>query len=126
MRDLLPLSEAARGHLNLETATTVDIGPLTAESLFRTTVVVRNPNGLHMRPAMAFAKLAGRFRIAVTVTKQDRAVNGKSGISLMTLAALPGTELMLEVNGEEAATAFPILAEALGAPSAEGLDMLTN
>jgi len=87
----------------------------------QTTVVVRNPNGLHMRPAMAFAKIAGRFRSAVLVRKkdQDRKVNGKSGLSIMTLAVLPGTELVLEVDGDDAAAALPILAAALEAPSAD-------
>lgn len=79
-----------------------------------------------MRPAMAFAKLAGRFAGLVTVKKQGRSVNGKSGISLMTLAALPGTELELELSGEDAASALSVLADALGSPSAEGLDLLLN
>jgi phosphocarrier protein HPr len=81
------------------------------------TVVVRNPQGLHMRPAMAFAKIAARYRSAVTVRKKDRTVNGKSGLSVMTLAAVPGTELILEVDGEDAAAALPVLAAALEAAS---------
>jgi phosphocarrier protein HPr len=105
----------------------VDIAPLPADRPpLRATVVVRNPNGLHMRPAMAFAKLAGKFRVTVRVRKQDRAVDGKSGMSLMLLAAMPGTELCLEVAGEEAEAALPVLTEALGAPSAEGLDALLH
>jgi phosphotransferase system HPr (HPr) family protein len=105
----------------------VDPVPLPADrSPLRATVVVRNPNGLHMRPAMAFAKLAGKYRVTVKVRKQDRAVDGKSGMSLMLLAAMPGTELCLEVDGEDAATALPVLTEALGSPSAEGLDALLN
>ncbi|HJZ91028.1 MAG TPA: HPr family phosphocarrier protein [Gemmataceae bacterium] len=92
----------------------------------RATVVVRNPKGLHMRAAYAVAKVAARFRSAVTIRKQDRAVNGKSGVSLMTLAAVPGSELVLEVAGEDAAAALPVLAEALAAPSADGLDRLLH
>ena len=90
----------------------------------RTTVTVRNPKGLHMRAAFAVAKLAGRFKSNITVRKQERAVNGKSGVSLMTLAALPGTELILEVAGEDGPTALPLLSQALEAPSADGLDDL--
>jgi phosphocarrier protein HPr len=92
----------------------------------RATVVIRNPKGLHMRAAYAVAKVAGRFRSAVTVRKQDRAVNGKSGVSLMTLAAPPGSELVVEVSGDDAAAALPVLAEALAAPSADGLESLLN
>jgi phosphocarrier protein len=101
----------------------VDSGHLIDEPL-RTTVVVRNPKGLHMRAAFAVAKLAGRFKSNVTVRKQERAVNGKSGVSLMTLAAVPGTELVLEVVGEDGPAALPVLSRALAAPSADGLDDL--
>jgi phosphocarrier protein HPr len=104
----------------------VDNGhPNPSNGPLRRTIVVRNPQGLHMRPAMAFAKLAARFRSAVTVRKKDRAVNGKSGLSIMTLAVLPGTELVLEVDGEDAAAALPILAAALEAPSAEAMPPVT-
>ena len=88
-------------------------------------VVVRNPQGLHMRPAMAFAKIAARYRSAVTVRKKDRTVNGKSGLSVMTLAAVPGTELVLEVDGEDAAAALPILAAALEAVSPDDMPPAT-
>ena len=102
------------------TATPVDNGhPQPDSGPLRRTVIVRNPQGLHMRPAMAFARLAARFRSAVTVRKKDRAVNGKSGLSIMTLAVLPDTELVLEVDGEDAAAALPLLAAALEAPSAD-------
>jgi len=70
---------------------------------------------------MAFARLATRYRSAVTIRKQDRAVNGKSGLSIMTLAALPGTELMVEVDGDDAAAALPVLVAALEAPSADAM-----
>ena len=100
--------------------------PFPDDTTLRTTVVVRNPLGLHMRPAMTFARIATRYRSVVTVRKVDRAVNGKSLLQLMTLAAMPGTELELEVDGEDAESALPILAAALEAPSADGMDPLAN
>jgi phosphocarrier protein HPr len=100
--------------------------PTTDSMALERTVVVRNPQGLHMRPAMAFARLATRFRSAVTVRRQDRRVNGRSGLSLMTLAALPGTELVLEVDGDDAAAALPVLAAALEAPSADDMPPLNS
>ena len=109
------------------TETTVENGPLNADNPpLRATVVVRNPQGLHMRPAMMFARIAARFRSAVTIRRKDRAVNGKSGLNLMTLAALPGTELELEVSGEDAAVALPVLTQALAAPSADDMRPLVN
>lgn len=96
--------------------TAVPVEPL------RATVVVSNPQGLHMRPAMVFARLAGKFRASVTIRKSDRTANGKSLLQLMTLAVMPGTSLDLEVCGDDAATALPLLAAALAAPSAESID----
>jgi phosphotransferase system HPr (HPr) family protein len=109
------------------TGTPVENGPPPADQTpLRATVVIRNPQGLHMRPAMMFARLATRYRSNVTVRAKDRAVNGKSLLNLMTLAALPGTEVVLEVSGEDAAAALPVLTKALAAPSADDLGPLLN
>jgi phosphocarrier protein HPr len=85
-------------------------------------VVIVNPQGLHMRPAMAFARLAQSFSSSVTVWMGDRSVNGKSLIDLMLLAAEPGSELKVEVDGSDAHSALPVLMEILAAPSAEELE----
>ena len=117
-------TEARRAATKTRTADgdPVDNGhPHAEHPALRTTVVVRNPQGLHMRPAMAFARIANRFRSAVTIRRQDKAANGRSMVQLMTLAALPGTELVLEVDGEDAAAALPVLAAALEAPSADAM-----
>jgi phosphocarrier protein len=88
----------------------------------RQTVIVANPQGLHLRPAMAFARLAQQFQAAVTVMKGDHSVNGKSLIDLMLLAAEQGTELIVEVDGADARIALPVLAEILAAPSVDHLE----
>lgn len=77
----------------------------------RRVVTVANPQGLHMRPAAAFAKAARQYQSAVTVSRDDRSVNGKSQIDLLLLAAEPGAQLVLEVSGEDASLAL----DALGA-----------
>jgi len=74
-----------------------------------------------MRPAMAFARIANRVRSAVTIRNQQRTANGRSMVQLMTLAALPGTELVVEVDGDDAAAALPVLVAALEAPSADDM-----
>lgn len=75
-----------------------------------------------MRPAMAFARRAQAFASRVTVWLGDRSVNGKSLIDLMLLAAEAGTELVVEVAGNDAQSALPALLEILASPSAEDLD----
>lgn len=58
--------------------------------------------GLHMRPAVAFAKLARSVKCAVTVYHGDRKADGRSPTDLMMLFAPPGTALILELDGEDA------------------------
>jgi len=83
------------------------------------TVVIANPQGLHMRPVSLFARRAGEFVSQVTVVKGEQRINGKSAFELMLLAAEQGTELVLEVSGPDAAEALDALTEILGAASFE-------
>lgn len=83
----------------------------------RRLVVITNPQGFHMRPATAFAQLAGQFQSTVTVCKGDQRINGKSPLELMFLGAEQGTELVLEVFGADAPRAIESLAELLASPS---------
>jgi phosphocarrier protein HPr len=85
----------------------------------RRLVTITNPQGLHMRPASAFVQRAGLFQSTVTVAKGDQRVNGKSLWDLMLLAAEQGTELALEVSGDDARAAIDTLAELLCAQAAE-------
>lgn len=87
----------------------------------RRTVVISNPQGLHMRPAMAFARLAQQFQSTVLVCHGDRCVNGKSLIDLMLLAAMPGVELQITVAGSDAQRALDPLAGILAAADPDEL-----
>jgi phosphotransferase system HPr (HPr) family protein len=82
-------------------------------------VTITNPQGFHMRPATAFAQLAGQFQSSVTVCKGTQRVNGKSPLELMFLGADQGTELTLEVSGADAHAAVEALALLLAAPSVD-------
>jgi len=86
----------------------------------RQTVLISNTQGLHMRPAAAFAETAGRFRSNVTVHYEGKAVNGKSLWDLMLLAAMPNTEVTVEVDGPDAPAALDALVAVLRAPPPEG------
>lgn len=55
--------------------------------------------GLHARPAAEFVKIAERFKSKIRVCKDGIWVNGKSILSLLTLAAEKGSELILEADG---------------------------
>jgi phosphotransferase system HPr (HPr) family protein len=89
---------------------------MSANGAMRRTVTVANPNGLHMRPATLFALAARKYRAAVTVWNGDKRADGKSSLDLILLVALPGAELVLEVDGDDAAEALGPLADLLGSP----------
>lgn len=82
----------------------------------RRTVVVANPMGLHMRPATTFAQLARSSGCRVTVWNGDRRADGTNSLDMILLVALPGSELILEVDGEGADAALSQLADVLAAP----------
>jgi phosphotransferase system HPr (HPr) family protein len=82
---------------------------MNGESL-RQTVCINNPQGFHMRPMAAFVEAANRFPCAVQVLREGAPpANGKSILSLMGLVAVPGTELIIEVNGPGASEALEAL-----------------
>ncbi len=72
-------------------------------------ILINNPQGFHLRPMALFVALAGRFESDVSLAKDGRAVNGKSILDLMSLAATQGTELTLEVKGPDAPKALEAL-----------------
>jgi phosphocarrier protein len=68
----------------------------------RARVTICNRKGLHARASARFVKCADAFDAVVTVTKDERlTVGGSSIMSLLMLAAGPGTELVLEAEGPE-------------------------
>jgi phosphocarrier protein HPr len=90
------------------------VGPISPQDgmdgqTLRRVVTVVNPQGIHMRPAAAFAKAARQFRSSVTVRRDEKSVNGKSQIDLLLLAAEPGAQLLLEVTGDDASLALDAL-----------------
>ena len=65
-------------------------------------IKIKNPQGLHARPASVFVKIANKFEAEVTVKKGGESVNGKSIMGLMTLAANQGSTLDIETSGPDA------------------------
>ena len=72
-------------------------------------VTICNRKGLHARASAKFVKCAEQFKATVWVTRDDRTVGGTSIMSLMSLAAGPGTELYLEAEGPDGPEAIEAL-----------------
>ncbi len=74
-------------------------------------IQITNQEGLHMRPAMLFVDVAGRFASEITVSKDDTVVDAKSIMQMTMLAATCGSELKIRACGEDASEAVVALRE---------------
>ncbi len=80
---------------------------------------VRHTLGLHARPAGRFVALASRFQAEIEVTRAGEPsewVNGRSVLSLLSLAASFGTRLRLRAVGADAEKAVAALGQVLEQP----------
>lgn len=75
------------------------------------TVVVKNPQGLHLRPAELLAKLSQQFPCKIEVLHNNERVDAKSIFAVVTLVAMQGTELCFEANGDQAEAALEAIAK---------------
>jgi phosphocarrier protein len=72
-------------------------------------VEIRNPEGLHMRPAMQFVDLANSFHSDISVRHQDIHADAKSIMQMTMLAATCGTRLKITAAGPDADQAIQAL-----------------
>lgn len=75
------------------------------------TVTVRNPQGLHARPADMLVRLANQFESKILIGIEGEVVDCKSILALLTLGAAQGTELSLSAEGADAADALQSISE---------------
>ena len=69
-------------------------------------ITLNNPTGLHARPAKTLVNLVKQFSAEITVSHQGKTVNGKSLISLLTLGAECGAQILIEVEGVDEEATF--------------------
>jgi phosphotransferase system HPr (HPr) family protein len=81
-------------------------GATTMESKSLLNVTFRNEGGLHARAAAAFCIAALRFKSTITVSRDGRAVNGKSVMTLLTLGCQRGDSVLIEAEGPDAECAL--------------------
>jgi len=80
--------------------------------------VVSNELGFHARPAGEFVRVASRFSSEVEVSRGGEWVSGQSVLSLLSLAAGPGTRLRVRALGPDAAEAVAALGQLIERPHA--------
>ena len=77
-------------------------------------VTIKNSVGLHARPATFFIQKANSFKSSISVEREDRRVNAKSLLGVLSLGIVNGMEITLVADGpdeEEADEALTDLIE---------------
>lgn len=74
-------------------------------------VTVKNQVGLHARPATFFIQKANEFKSSVWVEKDERKVNAKSLLGVLSLGITKGTEIKLIADGADESEAVKALVE---------------
>lgn len=74
-------------------------------------VILGNEVGLHARPAALLIKEASKYKSQINIIKEEKNYNGKSIISILSMAAIKGDELTVLAEGEDEAEAVNSLKE---------------
>ena len=65
------------------------------------TITIKNPHGLHARPAAELSKLSGTFESDIKLSKDGIDVNAKSVMGVMMLAAEYGSSIVIQISGSD-------------------------
>lgn len=64
-------------------------------------VTVKNQVGLHARPATFFIQKANEFKSSVWVEKEERRVNAKSLLGVLSLGIIGGATIRIMADGSD-------------------------
>ena len=64
-------------------------------------VTINNQVGLHARPATFFIQKANEFKSNIWIEKEDRKVNAKSLLGVLSLGIVKGTTVKLISDGSD-------------------------
>ena len=69
--------------------------------MFVKEVTVQNQVGLHARPATFFIQKANEFKSSIWVEKEERRVNAKSLLGVLSLGIVGGTSIRIIADGAD-------------------------
>ncbi|WP_376967694.1 phosphoenolpyruvate--protein phosphotransferase (plasmid) [Azospirillum sp. A26] len=121
---LAPVDEATDASpLSASLPMTVPATRAPAETaIVRRIAEIRDPFGLHARPAGVVADHAKKSPVPITVSLGGRQADARSAVSLMVLGAHCGDLLTIEAQGQDGAAAVDAIVAFLGTPTAAGED----
>lgn len=79
--------------------------------MFVKEVTVQNQVGLHARPATFFIQKANEFKSSIWIEKEERRVNAKSLLGILSLGIVGGTTIKIIADGIDEQTAVESLIE---------------
>ena len=82
-------------------------------------VLVQNQVGLHARPATFFIQKANEFKSSIWVEKEERRVNAKSLLGVLSLGIVGGTNIRIIADGSDEEEAVSSLVELVKSGFAE-------
>ena len=94
--------------LKIERAEFKRIGEL---YMFVKEVMVKNQVGLHARPATFFIQKANEFKSSIWIEKEERRVNAKSLLGILSLGIVGGTNVKVIADGADEKAAVDALVE---------------
>ena len=74
-------------------------------------ITVKNEVGLHARPATYFIQKANEFKCGIWVDNEERRVNAKSLLGVLSLGIMKDTTVTLIADGSDEKEAVDALAE---------------
>ena len=82
-------------------------------------VVINNQVGLHARPATLFIQKANEFKSSIWVEKEERRVNAKSLLGVLSLGIVKGTSVKLIADGADEEEAIETLSDLIASDFTE-------
>ena len=79
--------------------------------MFVREVMVKNQVGLHARPATFFIQKANEFKSSIWIEKEERRVNAKSLLGILSLGIVGGTNVKVIAYGADEKSAVDALIE---------------
>ena len=74
-------------------------------------VTIQNAVGLHARPATFFIQKANCYKSTILIEKDDRKVNAKSLLGVLSLGVMKGTSVTLVADGADENEAMESIVE---------------
>ena len=76
-------------------------------------ITIKNPSGLHLRPAGVLSQTAMKFKSDIVIEYGEKRIVAKSVLNVMAAGSKSGTEVNLIVEGEDEEEAMKTLVEAI-------------